>query len=33
LYDSTRWTLPDLAREQVLSQENIEKLKKYIETQ
>ncbi|MBQ2598257.1 MAG: helix-hairpin-helix domain-containing protein [Bacteroidales bacterium] len=33
LYDSTRWTLPDLAREQVLSQENIEKLKKYIEIQ
>ena len=33
LYDSTRWTLPDLALEQVLSQENIEKLKKYIETQ
>ena len=33
LYDSTRWTLADLAREQVLSQENIEKLKKYIETQ
>ncbi|MBQ5529055.1 MAG: helix-hairpin-helix domain-containing protein, partial [Bacteroidales bacterium] len=30
LYDSTRWTLPDLATERVLSQENIEKLKKYI---
>ena len=33
LYDSTRWTLADLSREQVLSQENIEKLKKYIESQ
>lgn len=33
LYDSTRWTLPDLAREQVLPVENIEKLKKYIEIQ
>ncbi|MBR5018864.1 MAG: helix-hairpin-helix domain-containing protein [Bacteroidales bacterium] len=30
LYDSTRWTLPDLAQERVLSKENIEKLKKYI---
>ena len=30
LYDSTRWTLPDLAIERALSQENIEKLKKYI---
>ncbi|MBQ6957351.1 MAG: helix-hairpin-helix domain-containing protein [Bacteroidales bacterium] len=33
LYDSTRWTLTDLAHEQVLPQENIEKLKKYIEIQ
>lgn len=33
LYDSTHWTLTDLAREQVLSPENIEKLKKYIEIQ
>ena len=33
LYDSTRWTLTDLAHEQALSQENIEKLKKYIEIQ
>lgn len=33
LYDSTRWTLPDLAAERVLSQENIEKLKKYIVSQ
>ena len=33
LYDSTRWTLPDLATERVLSQENIEKLKKYIVSQ
>ena len=33
LYDSTRWTLPDLAQERVLSQENIEKLKKYIVSQ
>ena len=33
LYDSTRWTLPDLAREHVLPEENIEKLKKYIESQ
>ena len=33
LYDSTRWTLPDLASERVLSQENIEKLKKYIVSQ
>ena len=30
LYDSTRWSLPDLAQEHVLSKENIEKLKKYI---
>jgi len=33
LYDSTRWTLTDLAREHVLPVENIEKLKKYIESQ
>ena len=33
LYDSTRWTLPDLATERVLPQENIEKLKKYIVSQ
>ena len=33
LYDSTRWTLPDLASERVLSLGNIEKLKKYIEIQ
>lgn len=33
LCDSTRWTLPDLVREHVLPEENIEKLKKYIETQ
>ena len=33
LYDSTRWTLPDLVQERVLSQENIEKLKKYIVSQ
>ena len=33
LYDSARWTLPDLAAERALSQENIEKLKKYIESQ
>ena len=33
LYDTTRWTLPDLARERVLPEENIEKLKKYIEIQ
>ena len=33
LYDSTRWTLPDLATERVLSQESIEKLKKYIVSQ
>ena len=33
LYDSTRWTLPNLAAERVLSQENIEKLKKYIVSQ
>ena len=30
LYDSTRWSLPDLAQEHVLSKENIEILKKYI---
>ena len=33
LYDSTRWTLADLAHERVLPLENIEKLKKYIEIQ
>ncbi|MBR6423734.1 MAG: helix-hairpin-helix domain-containing protein, partial [Bacteroidales bacterium] len=33
LYDSTRWTPADLVKERVLSEENIEKLKKYIETQ
>lgn len=33
LYDSTRWTLTDLAREHALPLENIEKLKKYIEIQ
>ena len=33
LYDSTRRTLPDLARERVLTEENIEKLKKYIVNQ
>ena len=33
LYDSARWTLPDLAKERALSPENIEKLKKYIEIQ
>ncbi len=33
LYDSARWTLPDLAAERVLPQENIEKLKKYIVSQ
>lgn len=33
LYDSARWTLPDLAKERALSSENIEKLKKYIEIQ
>jgi len=33
LFDSTRWTLADLAKEQVLSQENIENLKKYIVNQ
>ena len=33
LYDSTRWTLADLASEKVLPTENIEKLKKYIEIQ
>lgn len=33
LYDSARWTLPDLARERVIPVENIEKLKKYIESQ
>lgn len=33
LYDSTRWTPSDLVKERVLSEENIEKLKKYIETQ
>ena len=33
LYDSARWTLPDLLHERVLSQENIEKLKIYIEYQ
>ncbi len=33
IYDSTRWTPADLARERALSQENIEKLKKYIDIQ
>lgn len=33
LYDSARWTLPDLAKERALPSENIEKLKKYIEIQ
>ena len=33
IYDSTRWTPADLARERALSQENIEKLKKYIVSQ
>ena len=33
VYDSTRWTLSDLLREHVLPEENIEKLKKYIEIQ
>ena len=33
LYDSARWTLPDLAKERALPPENIEKLKKYIEIQ
>ena len=33
LYDSTRWTPADLARERVLPEESIEKLKKYIEIQ
>ena len=33
LYDSARWTLPDLAQERVLPLENIEKLKKYIVSQ
>ena len=33
LYDSTRWTLSDLAREHALPLENIENLKKYIEIQ
>ena len=33
LYDSARWTLPDLAKERALQPENIEKLKKYIEIQ
>ena len=33
LYDTTRWTLADLAQEHVLPPENIEKLKKYIEIQ
>jgi len=33
LYDTTRWTLHDLASEHVLSKENIEKLKKYIDIQ
>lgn len=31
LYDSSRWSLDDLAKERVLPVENIEKLKKYIE--
>ena len=33
LYDSARWTLPDLAAERALPLENIEKLKKYIVSQ
>ena len=33
LYDSTRWTPADLAAEHALPEENIEKLKKYIEIQ
>ena len=33
LYDSARWTLPDLAKERALLPENIEKLKNYIEIQ
>ena len=33
LYDSARWTLPDLIREGVLSQQVGEKIKKYIEIQ
>ena len=33
VYDSSRWTLADLAQECVLPAENIEKLKKYIEIQ
>ena len=33
LYDSTHWTPADLARERVLPEESIEKLKKYIEIQ
>ena len=33
VYDSSRWTLSDLAQECVLTAENIEKLKKYIEIQ
>ena len=33
LYDTTRRTVADLETEHVLSKENIEKLKKYIETQ
>ena len=33
VYDSSRWTLADLAQECVLPAENIERLKKYIEIQ
>ena len=33
LYDSLRWSAEDLAKERVLSNDNIEKLKKYIEIQ
>ena len=33
LYDSTRWSLPDLVQEHVLPAETIEKFKKYIEIQ
>ena len=33
LYDTTRWTLADLEKEHALPKENIEKLKKYIESQ
>ena len=33
LYDSARWTLPDLAREGALTEKTIVKIKKYIENQ